>query len=100
MTGEKIKARPDILTEIGDTLIVADYKSCESGMYFVTACDEGSPAGEGIWYKKVVVIAECYVSPNGSITFTWYEGTREYDITDIVTAWIQIDYPEPFDMDV
>ena len=30
LTGEKIKARPDILTEIGDTLIVADYKSCES----------------------------------------------------------------------
>ena len=75
-------------------------KPKESGMYFVTACDGGSPAGEGIWYGKVVVIAECYVSPDGSITFTWYEGTREYDITDIVTAWIQIDYPEPFDMDV
>ena len=30
LTGEKIKARPDILTEIGDTLIVVDYKSCES----------------------------------------------------------------------
>ena len=30
LTGEKIKARPDILTEIGDTLIIVDYKSCES----------------------------------------------------------------------
>ena len=31
LTGERIKARPDILTEIGDTLIVADYKSCVMG---------------------------------------------------------------------
>lgn len=30
LTGEKIKARPDILTEIGDQLIIIDYKSCES----------------------------------------------------------------------
>ena len=30
LTGEKIKARPDILTEIGDQLIIVDYKSCES----------------------------------------------------------------------
>jgi ATP-dependent exoDNAse (exonuclease V) beta subunit len=30
LTGEKIKARPDILTEIGDQLIIVDYKSCDS----------------------------------------------------------------------
>lgn len=30
MTGEKCKCRPDILTEIGDTIIIADVKTCES----------------------------------------------------------------------
>lgn len=30
LTGEKIKARPDILTEISEQLIVVDYKSCDS----------------------------------------------------------------------
>ena len=29
MTGEKCKCRPDILTEIGDTIIIADVKTCE-----------------------------------------------------------------------
>ncbi len=30
MTGEKCKCRPDILTEIGETTIIADLKTCES----------------------------------------------------------------------
>ena len=31
-----------------------------NGEYIVTACDEGCPAGEGIWYDTVVVFAEYY----------------------------------------
>lgn len=50
--------------------------------YIVTACDENAPAGEGIWYSTVVVVAEYY---NGC--WTWYEGETEYDLTGLVTHW-------------
>ena len=53
-----------------------------NGEYIVTACDEGCPAGEGIWYDTVVVFAEYYDG-----CWTWNDGT-EYDLTDIVTHWM------------
>lgn len=51
--------------------------------YIVTACDENAPAGEGIWYSTVVVVAEYY---NGC--WTWAENGTEYDLTGIVTHWM------------
>lgn len=57
------------------------------GDYIVTACDEGSPYGEGIWYDTVVVVAEYY---RGS--WTWYEGDTEWSLEGIVTHWQ--DFPE------
>lgn len=55
-----------------------------NGGYIVTACDEGCPAGEGIWYDTVVVFAEYYDG-----CWTWNDGT-EYDLTDIVTHWMPL----------
>ena len=43
------------------------------GIYIVTACDEGVPYGEGIWYSTVVVCAEYYKGD-----WVWYEGSQEY----------------------
>lgn len=56
--------------------------------YIVTACDENAPAGEGIWYSTVVVVAEYC---NGC--WTWYDGDTEYDLTGLVTHWQPL--PEP-----
>lgn len=59
--------------------------------YIVTACDENAPAGEGIWYNTVVVVAEYY---NGC--WTWEEGETEYDLTGLVTHWMPMpNAPEP-----
>ena len=58
------------------------------GCYIVTACDEGCPYGEGIWYDTVVVTAEYYDG-----CWLWYEGQTEYDLCDIVTHWMPL--PEP-----
>ena len=58
-----------------------------NGEYIVTACDEGCPAGEGIWYDTVVVFAEYYDG-----CWTWNDGT-EYDLTDIVTHWMPLPAP-------
>ena len=55
-----------------------------NGGYIVIACDEGCPAGEGIWYDTVVVFAEYYDG-----CWTWNDGT-EYDLTDIVTHWMPL----------
>lgn len=63
-------------------------KPTESGLYIVTTCDEGCPAGEGIWYRTVVVEAEFYKG-----CWTWYDRGTEYDITDIVTHWMCM--PDP-----
>ena len=59
-----------------------------NGLFIVTACDEGCSAGEGIWYDTVVVTAEYYKG-----CWTWYEGGNEYDLSGIVTHWMQM--PEP-----
>lgn len=68
---------------------VAERLPGENGNYIVTACDEGSPAGEGIWYSTVVVVAEYY---RGS--WTWYDGCHEYSLEGIVTHWMPL--PEPY----
>lgn len=61
----------------------------ENGNYIVTACDEWSPAGEGIWNSTVVVVAEYY---GGS--WIWYDGGCEYSLEGIVTHWMPL--PEPY----
>ena len=65
-----------------------------NGEYIVTACDEGCPAGEGIWYDTVVVFAEYYDG-----CWTWNDGT-EYDLTDIVTHWMPLPAPPGKDNNV
>lgn len=59
-----------------------------NGNYIVTACDEGCPYGEGIWYGTVVVCAEYYKGD-----WVWYEGSQEYSLEGIVTHWMPL--PEP-----
>ena len=61
----------------------------ENGNYIVTACDEGSSAGEGIWYSTGVAVAEYY---RGG--WTWYDGCHEYSLEGIVTHWMPM--PEPY----
>ena len=56
--------------------------------YIVCACDEGEPIDERIWGDTVVVFADYYDG-----TFIWYEGNREYDISDIVTHWMPLPAP-------
>ena len=56
--------------------------------YIVCACDEGEPIDERIWGDTVVVFADYYDG-----TFIWYEGNREYDISDIVTHWMPLPVP-------
>lgn len=56
--------------------------------YIVCACDEGEPIDERIWGDTVVVFADYYDG-----TFIWYEGNREYDISDIVTRWMPLPVP-------
>ena len=58
------------------------------GIYIVTACDEGVPYGEGIWYSTVVVCAEYFKGD-----WVWYEGSQEYSLEGIVTHWMPL--PEP-----
>ena len=55
------------------------------GEYIVTACDEGCPYGEGIWYSTVVVVADYYKG-----CWTWDDYSCEYDISDIVTHWMPL----------
>ena len=59
-----------------------------NGEYIVHACDEGCSHDEVVWGGDAVVCAEYY-----SDSWTWYEGTAEYDISDIVTHWMPL--PEP-----
>ena len=55
------------------------------GEYIVTACDEGCPYGEGIWYSTVVVVADYYKG-----CWTWDDYRCEHDISDIVTDWMPL----------
>lgn len=63
--------------------------------YIVCACDEGEPIDERIWGDTVVVCADYY---DGA--FTWYEGNTEYDISDIVTHWMELPAPPGKDNNV
>ena len=58
------------------------------GKYIVTACDEGCPYGEGIWYSTVVVVADYYKG-----CWAWDDYRCEYDISDIVTHWMPLPQP-------
>lgn len=72
----------------GMWISVKDGLPDSNGLYIVTACDEGCSAGEGIWYDTVVVTAEYY-----DVSWTWFEGGSEYDLSGIVTHWMPL--PEP-----
>ena len=84
-----LKEKCPTLTPPNEWVSVEERLPEENGEYIVTACDEGCPAGEGIWYDTVVVFAEYYDG-----CWTWNDGT-EYDLTDIVTHWMPL--PEPPD---
>lgn len=73
---------------MGEWISVKDRLPEKNGEYIVTACDEGCPYGEGIWYSTVVVPSEFY---NGE--WLWYEGTQKYYLEGIVTHWMPL--PEP-----
>ena len=73
----------------GEWIPVTERLPEKDGCYLVTACDEGCPYGEGIWYDTVVVIAEYYDDGR----WLWYEGITEYDLCDIVTHWMPLPQP-------
>ena len=81
-----VKTQPTI-TPPNEWVSVEERLPEGNGGYIVTACDEGCPAGEGIWYDTVVVFAEYYDG-----CWTWNDGT-EYDLTDIVTHWMPLPAP-------
>ena len=82
------------LTQPNEWISVEERLPEGNGGYIVTACDEGCPAGEGIWYDTVVVFAEYYDG-----CWTWNDGT-EYDLTDIVTHWMPLPAPPGKDNNV
>ena len=81
---EIIKAQPKLSleTKTRDKWIPCSERlPDEHENYIVTACDECNM----IWAETVVVLAEYF---EGS--WLWYEGGDEYDITDMVIAWMPL----------
>ena len=76
------------LTPPNEWVSVEERMSDKHDEYIVCACDEGEPIDERIWGNTVAVFADYYDG-----TFTWYEGNREYDISDIVTHWMPLPAP-------
>jgi len=83
-----IQAMPT-LTQPNEWVSVGERLPETNQVYIVCCNDEGAPYGEGIWYQKNVVVAAEYYG--GS--WTWYEGSHEYDLEGIVTHWMPL--PEP-----
>ena len=76
------------LTPPNEWVSVEERLPDKHGEYIVCACDEGGPIDERIWGGTVAVCADYYDG-----TFIWYEGNREYDISDIVTHWMPLPAP-------
>ena len=76
------------LTPPNEWVSVEERMPEKRGEYIVCACDEGEPIDERIWGDTVVVCADYYDG-----TFMWYEGSTEYDISDIVTHWMLLPAP-------
>lgn len=74
---------------VQEWISVKDRLPEKDGLYLITACDEGCPYGEGIWYDTVVVLAEYFDDGR----WVWYEGVTEYDLCDIVTHWFPLPQP-------
>ena len=70
---------------VQEWISVDDRLPDKDGCYIVTACDEGCSCGDGIWYDTVVIEAEHYKGE-----WSWNENGTEYDITDLVTHWMQM----------
>lgn len=68
-------------TNVGKWIPCSERLPDEHENYIVTACDECNM----IWAETVVVLAEYF---EGS--WLWYEGGDEYDITDMVIAWMPL----------
>ena len=80
------------LPELGQAtkwISVEDRLPERCGQYLACCDDEGTPYGEGIWYQKDVVVCAEY----GHGVWTWDEGTTEYDLTGIVTHWMELPAP-------
>ena len=99
LIAETIELYPSEREELADGLIahgvtmqewvsVKDRLPDKDGCYIVTACDEGCSCGDGIWYDTVVIEAEHYKGE-----WSWNENGTEYDITDLVTHWMQMPNP-------
>ena len=73
---------------VQEWISVDDRLPDKDGCYIVTACDEGCPCDEGIWYDTVVIEAEHYKGE-----WSWNENGTEYDITDLVTHWQPMPQP-------
>ena len=84
---ENIRSMPT-LTPPNEWVSVEERLPDKYGEYIVCACDEGGPIDEQIWGDTVVVFADYYDG-----TFAWYEGNREYDISDIVAYWMPLPAP-------
>lgn len=76
-------------TEYGGAWInVEDRLPSKDGDYIVTVCDEWCPAGEGIWYDRVVVVAEYSCG-----SWTWYEEGAAWILDGIATHWMPMPAP-------
>ena len=104
VNGEFYPCKPDIfaktyesstLTPPNEWVSVEERLPEKHSEYIVCACDEGEPIDERIWGDTVVVCADYY---DGA--FTWYEGNTEYDISDIVTHWMELPAPPGKDNNV
>lgn len=73
---------------VQEWISVKDRLPGKDGRYIVTACDEESSCGDGIWYDTVVIEAEHYKGE-----WSWNNNGTEYDITDFVTHWQPIPQP-------
>lgn len=82
------KALQSTLTPPNEWVSVEERLPEKRGECIVCACDEGEPIDERIWGDTVVICADYYDG-----TFAWYEGSTEYDISDIVTHWMPLPAP-------
>lgn len=83
---DNLKNAPSV--SVPQWISVKDMLPDVAGMYIVTACDEWCSHGEGIWYDKVVVVADY----SGGC-WNWNDNGTDYDIDDLVTHWMPL--PEP-----
>lgn len=80
---EALRAVPAV--SVPQWISVKDRLPDVAGMYIVVACDEWCSYGEGIWYDRVVVVADY----SGGC-WNWNDNGTDYDIDDLVTHWMPL----------